>query len=190
MGVAHEDLRQGPELGLRVGRAGRVRGRIEHQPLGLPRDCRLEALRLHLETRLQARRYKNRRAAPQQHHVRVGDPVGRRNDHLVAGIERRDQRVVKDLFAAAAHSDLVGGVVEAILPLEFPRNRLTQLRGASWRRVLGFSLMDGFDRSLLDEVGRIEVGLSRAQSDDISTRGLEFVGLRRDRNRWGGLNRA
>ena len=190
VGMARQDLRQGRELGFRVGRARRIRGRVEQQPLGPRRDRRLQILGLHLETRFQARRHENRRPAPQQHHVRVGDPVGRRNDDLVAGVERRDQGVVQDLLAAAAHRDLVHGIVEAVLPLELPRDRLAQLGGAGRRRVLGLPPADGLDRRFLDEVGRVEVGLAGAQPDDVAARGLELVGLRRDRDGRRGLDRV
>ena len=48
----------------------------------------------------------DRLAAGEQHDVGIAHPIGRRDDHLVAGIERRQQRVVEHLLAAGADDDL------------------------------------------------------------------------------------
>ena len=62
----------------------------------------------------------------EQHHFRIADPVGRRDDDLVAGVQRRQKRVEEDLLAAGADDGLLGLVVEIVLALEFRGDRLLQ----------------------------------------------------------------
>ena len=45
---------------------------------------------------------RDRHTAGEQHHVRVAHPEGRRDDHLVARIERRHEGIVEHLLAAGA----------------------------------------------------------------------------------------
>ena len=116
------------ELGARIGGAGRVRRRVEQHPLGLRRDRPLERLGRHLEARLERGRHAHRLAAGEHDHVGIAHPIGRRNDHLVAGIERRHERVVEHLLAAGADDDLARLVVEAVLALELAGDRGLELR--------------------------------------------------------------
>src|SRR5581483_5339022 len=55
-------------------------------------------------------------------------------------------------------------------------------------RVLGVALADGLDRRLFDVVGRVEVGLAGAETDDVAAGGLELDRLRGDREGRRGLN--
>ncbi len=113
----------------------------------------------------------------EQHDVRIGHPVGRRDDHLVAGIEGGHQRVVDGLLAAAADGDLLGGVVEVVLPLELGADRLAQRRGAGDRGILGLAAIDGGLSRRLDVVGGVEVRLAGAEADDVAAGGLQLGGL-------------
>jgi hypothetical protein len=61
-----------------------------------------------LKPRLDPAFHRHRRAAGQQHHVGIADPVGRGDDHLVARIAGGHQRVVQDLLAAGADRHLRG----------------------------------------------------------------------------------
>ena len=121
----------------------------------------------------------DRLAAGEQHHVRIAHPIGRRDDHLVAGIERRHQRVVEHLLAAGADDDLRRLVVEAVLALELARRPRAFSSGMpSTARVLrGPAALDRLDRRLLDVVGRVEIRLAGAEPDHVAARLFERARL-------------
>ena len=188
-GCLHQHVGDRLELGLGVGGAGRVRRRVEDDPLGARRDRLLQRLRLHLEAVLHARRHDHRLAAGEQHHVRIADPVRRRDDDLVAGVERHHQRVVEHLLAAGRDDDLVRLVVEVVLALELADDRLLELRQALDRGVLRRpAALDRLDRRLLDVVRRVEVGLAGAEPDDVAARRFERARLVGHRHGGGGLD--
>src|SRR5665811_2295324 len=56
-------------------------------------------------------------AGGEQHHVGIAHPVRRRDDHLVAGVQRRHEGVVQHLLAAGADRDLRRLIVEPVLAL-------------------------------------------------------------------------
>ena len=125
--MLHQHVGERLELVARIGGAGRVRRRVEQEPFGLRRDRALERLGADLEAVLHGADHRHRRAAGEQHHVGIAHPIRRRDDHLVARIERRHERVVEHLLAAGADRDLRGLVVEAVLALELARDRFLEL---------------------------------------------------------------
>ena len=180
--VADQDVGERLQLGLGVGRAGRVVGRVQDHPLGLRPDRLLEILGPQLEAGLLGAGHRHRRAAGQQHHVGVGHPVGRGDDHLVARVEGRHQGVVEHLLAARPDRDLVERVVEPVLAPELALDRLLQLRRAVDRGVLGLAPPDRLDRGRLDVLGRVEVRLPGAQADHVAPLCLELTGEVGDRD--------
>ena len=70
-------------------RAGRVTGRIDEQRLGLFRHIRGQIARFGHIVLLALARNQHRHAARQTDHLRIGNPAGRGNNDLVAGIEQR-----------------------------------------------------------------------------------------------------
>ena len=119
----------------------------------------------------------DRRAAAQDHHLRVGDPVGAGDHHLVAGVQGGEQRVVDDVLAAGADDGLRDLVVEPVLALELLDDRFAQRVDAGDRRVLGLAAADRIDRRLLDVVGRVEIRLADREADDIDARGFQLARL-------------
>ena len=169
MGVAHQHVGQAFQLGTGIGRARRVAGRIQQHPLGLRRDRRLEVLGRDLETVGFDAGNENRRALGQQHHVGIGHPVRRGDDHLVARIERRHEGVIDNLLAAAADDHLLRLVVEVIVALELVADRLAQLQRAGDGRVFRLARVDRGLCRRLDIVRRIEIRLAGAEADDIAS---------------------
>ena len=178
-----QHLGQRLQLGLGVGGPGRVVGRVQDHPLGPGPDRLVEILRPELEPGLLGAGDEHGRAAGQERHVGIGHPVGCGDHHLVAGLQRRHQRVVEHLLAAGADGDLVGAVLDPVLALELGDDRLLERRRAVDRRVLGLALADGRDRRLLDVVGRVEVGLAGAQADHVAALRLQLAGEVGDRDR-------
>ena len=186
--VLQQHVRQRLDLVLRVGRTSRVRRRVEDQPLRLRRDGGLERGRLQAVAVLQLGVDEHRLGVGQHDDVGVRHPAWRRDDHLIARVQRRQQRIVDDLLAAGADRDLVGLVVEVVLALELAHDRRLELGRAVDVGVLGLAFRQRLDRRLLDVVGRVEVWLARRQRDDIATGGLELACFHRRRDGRGGLN--
>ena len=136
MRMTQQHVAQRPQVGAGIGGAGRVAGRVQDQPLGPGRDRALEILGLQLEALRLRALHDDRRAVAEQHHLGIGHPVGRRDDHLVAGIERRQHGVEDDLLAARGDDGLRRLVVEAMVALHLGADRLAQRRRAGHRGVL------------------------------------------------------
>ena len=129
-----------------------------------------ERLRLHLEAGIPSWSMTSTGvAAGEQHHVGIAHPIGRRDDHLVARIERRHQRIVEHLLAAGADDDLRRLVVELVLALELARDRGLQLGNAVDGGVLRrLAVADRLDGRFFDVVGRVEIRLAGAKPDDVA----------------------
>jgi hypothetical protein len=169
------------ELGLEIRDAGRVRRAVDDHQAGLRGDRRLELFGGDLEIGLHAAGDDHRSGTGEQHHVRVGDPVRSRHDHLVARVEQRLGEIEEALLAATRDQDLLGAVVEAVVPLELVDHRLLQRRGAADRGILGHPRADRLDGRILDVLRGVEVGLAGSQADDVLALGLELIGTGGDR---------
>ena len=167
MRMTQQHVAQRPQVGAGIGGAGRVAGRVHDQPLGPGRDRALEILGLQLEALRFRALHDDRRAVAEQHHLRIGHPVGRRHDHLVAGVQGRQHGVEDDLLAARRDDGLRRLVVEAMVALHLGADRLAQRRRAGHRGVAGVVGVDGLDGRFLDVVGRREVGLAGGQADHV-----------------------
>ncbi len=188
MGMAHQHLGERLQFVAGVGGARRVRGRVQHHPLGARRDRALQVLRPQLEGVFQRGRHEDRLAAVDQHHVGIADPIGRGDDHLVALVQRRQEGVVENLLAARADDGVGRLVVEPVLALELGGDRLAQRRDAEHRGVLGLAAPNRLDRRLLDVVGRVEVRLADRQRNHVAPLGFEIARLLRHRDGRGRLN--
>ena len=188
MRVTHQHVGELFQLALRVGRARRVRGRVENEPLGARIDCALEVRRLQLEPVLDRGRHNDRRASVDRHHLRIAHPIGRGDDDLVALVHTDQEGVVEDLFSPGGDDRVGGLVVEAVLTAELGRDRLAQGRDAEHGRVLGLAALDRLDRRLLDVVGRVEIRLADRKRDHLPPFGFEVARLLRHRDGRGWLN--
>ena len=121
-----------------------------------------------------AGRHDDRLGLGQQHHVRVGNPVGRRDDDLIAGIEHGLAHIVEALLAAAGNQYLVSRIVQPVVAFEFRYNGFFKCRGTVNRRIAGEAVLDGLDTSGLDVVRCIEVRLAGAESDNILAGSAQF----------------
>ena len=85
-------------------------------------------------------------ALGQLHHLRIAQPIRRRDDDLIAFLAGREDDVVTGMFAAAGNNDLRRLVAEPVLAFEFVRDGLAQFRNAAAGRVFGepsFERLDG-----------------------------------------------
>ena len=176
--VAEEDLGERAQLVRRIGGTRRVRRRIEDQPLGPRADGRIERLRRDLEALLGGAVDEHGRAAGDLHHVRIGHPVGARNDDLVAVVDGGQHGVEQHLLAADADDDLVGAVVEAVVAPELVAHRLLELGRAVHLGVLRVAGANGGDGRVLHRLRRVEVRFAGAEADDVVAGRLELGGAR------------
>ena len=185
--MAHQNVGQAFKFVARIGRAGRVRRRVEDDPLGSRRDRALEVLRLQLEPLVEMGRHDDGLAPVDRDHLRVAHPIGRGDDDLVALVHRDEEGVVKYLLAARGDDRVGRLVVETVLTAELGRDRLAQRGNAEHGRILGLTAPDRGDRGLLDVVGRVEVRLPDRERNDVPSLGFEVARLLRDRHGRGGF---
>ena len=103
-----------------VDRAGGVARRDEQERLGTGRVRRVELVDRHPEPRLDGRREHHGHAVGEFDRLRVGRPVRRGQQHLVAGVEEGLERVVDRVLPAVGDHDLlrrdgVAGVAGGLL---------------------------------------------------------------------------
>jgi hypothetical protein len=170
--VLEQHLGELLQIALGVGRARRVRRRVQDQPFGLRRDRRVEILRAQLEAVVLRARDRHGLAVAKQHHLGVGDPVRRWNHHLIAWAQGRHQRVVEDLFAAVADGDLGRFVIESVFAFELAADRALQFDAAVEHGVAGLAALDRGDAGLANVLGCVEIGLALRQRNDVSPRRL------------------
>ncbi len=154
---------------------GRVGRGVEDEPLGLGGDGLCQGGRSELEACVLPAGDDHRGAVVGKHHVRVGNPVRRRDNHFVAFIERRHEGYVQDLLGPAADGQLVPLIVVTGVALDLPQDGGLQLGSTCHGGVLGLSVVDRLDGGCLDVVRGIEVRLADRQVDDRDAFGFEFA---------------
>ena len=161
-----------------VDRTRGVRGRAEQERLGLRGPRGLELLDGHEVALVGAGEHLDRDAAREADGLRVGGPVRRREQDLVARVHDRRERLVDGLLAAVGHQhlrrlDLVPRVAQRL-----GGDGLAH-RGQTGRRRVPVvdRVLRGGDRRVDDVPGRREVRLTGAEADDRAAGRLEGLRL-------------
>jgi hypothetical protein len=179
--MPHQHFAQRAQLFPGVGDAGRIGRAVDHHQTGARRDRGLERLGGNLEALIDGARNDDRGGVGEEHHVRIRNPVGTRNDDFVARVEQRLGEIIEALLAADGNQDLTGAVVEAVVTAKLLGDRLAQRRDARHRGVTGEAGIDRIDGRLLDVLRRVEVGLACAKADDVLAFGAQLRCPRGDR---------
>jgi len=174
--MAQQHIRQRAQIGGAVGGTGRVGGRVQQQPAGSGRDGRFERGRGQAKAVVFMAGHHHRRAVAGQSHVGVRHPVRRRNDDLVALLQRGGQGVEDRMLGAAGHHHLVRLVVQAVVAQQLVADGLAQGRRTGGHGVARFAALDGRARSLANVRRGIEVGLAHHQVDDVAALAAQFIG--------------
>jgi hypothetical protein len=82
------------------------------------------------------------------------------------------------VLGAAGHRDLVGRVVEPIVPLELLAHGGAQLGHPADLRIFRLALLDRANGRVLDAPRRIEVRFARAEGDHVDPLRAHGLGLR------------
>ena len=155
----------GPDLVGGVDRPGRVGRRDEEQHLGLRGASSLELLDGDLVVVGLVGDHRDRDAAGELDRLGVRRPVRRRDDHLVAGVEHRGERLVDGLLPAVGDDDLAGLHGVPAVAQRLVGDRLLELGQAAGRGVaVVLRVAAGLNSGLDDVVGSREVGLARPRS--------------------------
>src|SRR3546814_1946200 len=87
---------------------------------------------------------------------------------------RRDERVEQSMLAADVDRNLVEPEIEAVVAAELAADRVLQRDRSVNERIFGLAVPDCLDRRFLDEIGGVEIGLARADADDIDAFGFQL----------------
>ncbi len=161
------ELRHLGERGAGEHRAGRVARAVEHDHLRPGGDRRPQRGRVEVEPGRLLRDHRHRHPAQEPHLLRVGHPVGARDQHLVPRVHQRHHDVVEGVLRPAGDGHLVRSVLEPVVALELLAHRGAQLGDPADLGVLGLPLLDRADRGGLDPGGGVEIGLPRAEGDHV-----------------------
>ena len=99
--------------------------------------------------------------------VGITHPIRRGNDDLVALIDGRNQRVEQRMLPARIHGDLLRRIIDVVVALELVDNGLLEWSNAINCRIFRLPVADCLNGCILNEVGRVEIGLSRRKADNI-----------------------
>ena len=174
--LTQQNIGKGAQLSPGVGRPRRIAWRVEHKPACARCDRRFEFLRAQTKASFGRTGHDNGHPFGKHGDVRVGEPVGGRDDHLVAGIDACHERVVNHLLAATADGDLVQFVIQRIVATELLDDGFAQLHGAVHGGVIGLARFNCANRRLFDVIGRVEIGLTKCQRNDVAARGRQICG--------------
>ena len=167
MGVARQHFGKCCEVVRGIGGARGVGGRVEREPLRLWADGGFQVLRKQAKAVLLRAGNRHRHTAGQPHKVLVCAPEGRRQDHLVAGAERRQEGAGDRRLGPRRRQHLVGRVFEPVLAAELAPDRLLELGDA-----VAVGIADDTRRHRLfgcraHMVRRREIGLPDGEVDDV-----------------------
>ena len=177
--VTCQHIGQTAQLVAAVDAARGVAGRAQDDEAGLGGDCSLELGGSDLEVLVEGGGYEYALATGQVDHLHITHPCRRGDDDLVAGVDKRHDRVAQRVLGAVAHDNLLGSVVQAILVLEFGADGLAQRQVAGNGRIEREVVVHGLLGSLFDVVGGEEVGLAHREVNHVDALSLEFGALLR-----------
>ena len=152
-GCSSRHFAERAQLGARIGGTGGIARAVEQQEPRLRRDGGGELARGDLVALVRTGEGHHRRGIRQHHHVGVGDPVGRRDDCLVARVEHRHAQVVDGLLRAGGDQDLAALVLERIVAAELADDGVFQLVDAVHIGVACEAAADRIDAGLRDVRG-------------------------------------
>ena len=148
--------------------SGRIPGGVEHQQARAFRDACFQLVEIEPEALLRVRRNHNTPGSRQSGHVRVTEPVRRRDQHFVAGIEQHLEQVEDRLLSTVGDQHLARPGGNAVLAAQLLSHRRSQFGITGRRPVAGDSIAEGLAGGVDDELGGVEIRLSGAQTADVA----------------------
>ena len=176
----------------RINCAGRVGRRVDDHQLRLRGEIRLDLRRRSQKARGFGCRNDHRNSVRKLDLLGIGDPVRRRHDHFIAGVQHRLHQIIDGMLRSAGDNNLRASISQPIITLELRNNRIFEGHSTAGRRIFRVAPCQCRDGGIFDILRRVEVGFTRPEADDILALRFEGVGFGRDRQRRGrrGLNGA
>lgn len=173
--------RQGPthdlhELAVGIDRARGIAGRVEDQQPGLVRGLFLKHEGRDLEIAFRPGMHGHGHAARQLHHVGIAQPVGRGNQHLVAGVDGGLHEIVEAVLAARADDNGFHGHGRAVVPFKVAARGLAQIGNAGHGGVAAEIGVNGALGRVADMPGRGEIRFAHGQAGHVHALRLELQG--------------
>ena len=168
------DVGQGPEHLPGVQHARGVGGRVKEDALGVVGNRFVQLLGRELEFVLLPGLGDDGDAAAHPNDLGIADPIGRGNDHLVAGVHQRADGEIDVVLGAGGDDHLRGGVVKAAVLLHPLADGLFQLDDAGGGGVFGFIFGKGTNAGLFDVVGGGKIGLPCPKAHHVDALGFHI----------------
>ena len=167
------------ELRFRHQRPRRIARRVEDDPARPWRHRGDEGRRRQRESIFRMCAHNHRGRAGQLDLLGDRRPARRVRDDLVARAEHRLRDIEERLLASSGDNDLGGSEVDAVVGAVAVAHRLFQIGIAGVLRVLREAGVDGRFGRLPDVRRRDEIGLTRAEIDDVHALALQAIGFGR-----------
>ena len=169
------DLGYFEKLVLGVNHAGGIGGIVEHKAFGFIRDCRFKLRRAYLEALLLTCKYDDGGRAHHFDHFVIAEPVGCRDDYLIAGVNYGAESCVQTMLCTACDDNLRVIIVKSAISFKLCRDRPAQRHDACGGGIFCFALTDGGYAGKTDVIGGLEVGFARSEAYNIKPVGLHLL---------------
>ncbi len=154
-----------------------VVGGIDDDGAGLVRHRRAEIVDGGLEVVFLPALHDHRHAARHPHDFGIADPVGAGDDDLVALLQQRLEGVEQRMLRAVGYHDLLGHVIQSVVPLELIADGLPKLRHTGRGGIAGLSQIQRILGRLADVLRGVEIRFARAEADHVDALLLHFLRL-------------
>ena len=137
---------------------------------------------------LDSRGQDDRSRVAQLYHVRVRDPVRRRDYRLAAVFQHRHAKIEQSLLCPGADADLCRRELKTIFTGKLALHGLLEAGKTGNRRVLGCAVPDCSNGRFLDGLRGIKIRFAGAKANNIAPRSAQFGRQRQRRAGRRGLN--
>ena len=157
--------------------AGGVGGAVEHQQTGAGTDLGFEFLGGKTKPPRRLGDQQPGFGAAEAHHLRVAEPEGGGQQHLITGAQQHLKEVVERLLAAIGDQHLIDRRRHPVFNAQFGRDGLAQGRFAGHRAVAGMARLQGIGSGLSNEGRRVKVRFPRRKAADVLPSQAELIRL-------------
>ena len=175
--MADGDVSDGLQLLTGVDEAVGVVGGVEHDGARAVGDGGLDLLGRELEAVFLLRLHGHGHAARHDDQLGVADPVGAGDDHLVALVQQRLERVEQRMLRAVGHHDLLRLIGQPVVAQQLVAHGLSQLHHARCGRIARHAAVQCVLGGAADVLGRVKVRLACAKAHHVQAPGLHLLCL-------------
>ena len=175
LGMAAQHVGNRLELRPAQHHASGIAGAVEHKQLAGWSDGCLQLGRIEAEALGRRAGQHGHRGSGELGDLWIAEPVRRRQQQLVAGLQQHLEQVVERLLAAVGDQHLLGGGGYAVFSAELGGYCIAQGRLAGGWAVAGVACLQSSGGGLADEGRGVEIRFAGAEAADVLT--ISFEGL-------------